>query len=98
MESVNVLVRIDGCDDARGVDLRRQRQLHQDTAYGGVCIQALHQGNQRLFADFVWQTVIERPHACFDDRFRLAADIGLAGGIFADKHHCQTGCQALLGH
>ena len=30
MESVHVLVRIDGGDDLVGVDLRRQRQLHQN--------------------------------------------------------------------
>jgi hypothetical protein len=32
-----------------------------------------------------------------DDRFRLAADIGLAGGIFADENNRQSRRQAPLG-
>ena len=44
MEAVDILVRVNAADDARGIDLRRQRQLHQNAVHRGIGIQL---GDQR---------------------------------------------------
>ena len=97
MKAIDVLGRIDGGDDARRIDLRRQRQLHQDAVHGGIGVELADKTEQLVGAGRGRQMKIERLHADFDDGARLAADIGFARRIFADQDHRQAGNETLRG-
>ena len=97
MKAVDVLGRIDGGDDARRIDLRRQWQLHQDAVHGGIDVELADETKQLVGAGRGRQMKIERLHADFDDGARFAADIGFAGRIFADQDHRQAGHETLRG-
>ncbi len=43
MKAVDVLVRIDGRDHVVGIDMRRQRQLHQDAMHIGIGVELTDQ-------------------------------------------------------
>ena len=67
------------------IDLRRQRQLHQDAVHGRSALSRADEPAVRLR----WsrrQAVIERAHAASGGHLHLAADIDLARRIVADQH------------
>ena len=97
MKAVDVLVRIDAVENARRIDLRRQRQLHQNAAHRRIGIERFYQREQLRFAGRGGQMIVERPHADFDHRARFAGDVGLAGRIVADQHDRQSGHDAVRG-
>jgi len=81
MKAVDVLVRVDGGDHVRCVDLLRQRHLHQNAMDGAIGIEPLHQRYQFVLARGRGKMKVERLHAGLDHCARLAADIGLARGF-----------------
>ncbi len=97
MKAVDVFARIDRGDDARRIDLRRQRQLHQDAVHGGIGVELTDKTEQLVGAGRGGQMKVERLHADFDDGARFAADIGFARRIFADQDHRQAGDETLRG-
>ena len=48
MKAVDVLGDVDRLDHARGIDLRRQRQLHQDAVHGGIAVERIDPCQQLL--------------------------------------------------
>ena len=91
VEAVHVLGRVDGAEDRRRVDLRRQRQLHQDAVHRRVGVEALQQRQQLGLARFRRQPVLERAHAGLGGLPRLRADVDLAHRVVAHQHHRQAG-------
>ena len=96
MKAIDVLPRIDGIQHLLGIDLLRQRQLHQDAMHRRVGVELLHQRHQFGLVDAVRQPMIERLHAGFLRRLGLAADIGLARRIVAGQHDRKPGRNAML--
>ena len=96
MEAVDVLRRIDGVEHLLGVDLLRQRQLHQDAVHRRIGVELFDQRHQLGLADAVRQPMIERLHAGFVGRLGLAADIGLARRIVAGQNDREPGRDAVL--
>src|ERR1700682_1372084 len=94
MKAVDVFGRIDGGNDTRRIDLRRQWQLHQDAVHSRIGVEFADKTNELVGAGRGRQMKIERLHADFDDGTRLAADIGFARRIFADQDHRQAGNEA----
>ena len=80
MKAVDVLGRIDRGDDLLRVDLRRQRQLHQDAVHRGSALSLRDQRQQLGFAGRRRQPVVERracrpppaPWSCCGHRLSLA--------------------------
>ena len=101
METVNVLGRIDGVEHLLGIDLLRQRQLHQDAVHRRIAVELAHQRQQLVLDHGFGQPVIERPHAGLDRHLGLAADVELACRIVAGEHdrkprrHAVPGGEAL---
>ena len=96
MKAVDVLGRIDGGDHLLRVDLRRQRELHQDAVHGRIGVEPADQREQLGLGRGRRQPMIERPHAAADGHLHLAADIDLARRIVADQHDREPGRDAAV--
>ena len=97
MKAVDILGRRDGLDHLARVDLRRQRQLHQDAMHGRVLVQPLDQLQQLGFGRRRRQFVERRAHIGRGGLGGLAAHIDFARRIVADEHHGQPRLDAVLG-
>jgi hypothetical protein len=92
-----VLGRINGLQDHGAVDLFGQRQLHQDAIDAVIGIQARDHGQQFRLRGGVREAILEGTHAGLDRAASLAAHIDFTGRIVADKHHRQSGLDAIAG-
>lgn len=96
MKAVDILGRIDRVDDRIGIDMRGQRQLHQNAVNRRVGIQLRDQRQQLHFGRFSGQLVLETRHAGWNGLNALVADINGAGQIVSYQHHCQSWHDALF--
>ena len=96
MQPVHVLLRIDRGDRRAGVEVFRQRQLHEDAVYRGVGVQRRHQRQQIRLRGLRRQPVFEGPHTRRQRLPPLVADIDLARRVLAHQHHRQAWLQAML--
>jgi hypothetical protein len=91
VETVDVLVRTDALDHRLGIDVRRQRQLHQDAVDAVVGVEAVDQRQQFVLGRRGRQVVRHADHAgAFAGAF-LVAHVDGRGGIVADQNHRQAG-------
>ena len=90
MKAVDVLPRIDGFENARGVHAVGQRQLHKDAADRLVGVEGCDQREQLGFASVRRQRVLHRMKAAGLRGLALGADIDLARRIGADQHDRQA--------
>ena len=91
MQAVDVLFRPDRLDHRRLVEMRRQRQLHQDAMDRRIGVERLHDRQQVRLAGFRRQRLLHRMEAEFGRLLALAGDIDGARRIVADQHHRQAG-------
>ena len=96
MEAVDILGRIDRGEHLLRIDLRGQRQLHQDAVHDRIGVEPPDQRQQFGLAGRLRQAVIERAHAAADGRLGLAGDIDLARRVVADQHHREPRHQAAV--
>ena len=91
MEAIHVFVRIDGVDDGVGINLIRQRQLHQDTVHIRIRVQLIDQAQQLGFARGVRELMLKGLHAGLERLLALVAHIDLTCRILAYQHDGQAG-------
>ena len=91
MKAVDVLRRRDRFQDSRRIDVRGQRQLHENAVNGGIGVQRLDEREQFGFARLGRQVVLDRMEAAGLGRPALARHIGLAGRIVADQDNREAG-------
>ncbi|EKD61865.1 MAG: hypothetical protein ACD_54C00063G0003 [uncultured bacterium] len=96
MKAIDILGRINRVDDQFRVQMRRQRQLHQNAMHFRIGVQRFHQRQQIGFCGIHRQTMFKRGHADLDGRGVLVAHIDLRRRVFADQHHRQTGLDAVF--
>lgn len=94
VESVDILGRIDGGDHPRGVDLARQRKLHQNPVDRIVGVESADQVEQLRFRNRIGQMVGEALHPGSLRRLALRPDIDGAGRVLADQDGGKAGCSA----
>ena len=97
MEAVHVLGGIDSQQHACFVDLKGQRELHQDPVDLGVRIEALHQTEQLRFGGVGRERELARVEAQLASVPVLHADVDLARRILPDQDRGQPGHHAALG-
>ena len=86
MQPIDILARIDRFDDAGGVDLARERQLHEDAVDLVIGVEALDEREKLRQARGGGELVLEGAHARFDRLARLVGHIDAARRIVADEH------------
>ena len=96
MEAVDVLGRRDGLDHLARVDLRRQRQLHENAVNGRVLVQPLDQLQQLDLGGRCRQLEEQRAHIGGGGLGGLAAHIDFARRIVAHEGDCEPGLDAML--
>ena len=94
VKTVHVLGRRDGFDHLLRVDVRRQRQLHQDAVNGRVGVQRGNARQQRRFAHIGVVLLEDRMQAAVFTGLDLVAHIDLGRRVFADQDHGQARCDA----
>jgi len=87
MEAVYVLARVDAVDQRSGVDMRRQRQLHQDAMNARIGVELVDQLRQFGLRSGRRKVVIARAEADMLAGAALVAHIDGRRGIVADKHY-----------
>ena len=85
VQPVDVLVRVDRGDDARLVDVRRQRELHEDPVDRVVRVQLLEQLEDLALRRRLGQPVVARLDARLLRGLVLPADVDVRRGIVADE-------------
>ena len=91
VESVDVLLRKDVIDNRVGIDLLRQRHLHEDAMYGIVGVEPLDEREELGLGGRRRQPDRLPRHAGLARRLLLAADVDRARRIVADQHHGEAG-------
>ncbi len=86
VETVDILFRGDRLDDLVAVDVRRQRQLHQNAVDTRIAVQFVDARQQIGFRQIGRIAVERRAEAVVIARFDLIAHIDFAGRIVADQH------------
>ena len=98
MEAVDVLARVDQLDHPLGVDLLRQRQLHQDAVHRGIGVERAHAVEHLRLAGGRGKVERERPHARRLGHPALVAHVDLRRRVLADEDDGEPGCGATLRH
>ena len=98
METVNLLVGVDGVDHGIGIDLFRQRQLHQNTVDTVITVELLDKRDQLFLACASIEPVFDGFHPGGFSGLDLVADIDLAGRILTDQNNRQPGLRMALRH
>ncbi|MCY1298164.1 hypothetical protein D9M70_476370 [compost metagenome] len=98
MESVDVLQRIDRLQHVGFIDMRRQRQLHEDAVHTAVGIEAADKCQQVSFDSVCRQLVFKGTDAAFLSTQHLVAHVDLARRILADQHYRQGRGNAACFH
>ena len=78
------------------VDVRRQRQLHEDAVDVVARVEAPNDIEQVGFAGRRWHLDLERRHAGRGRLAPLVAHVDFAGWIFSDQDHGETRRQAVI--
>ncbi|MCY1225554.1 hypothetical protein D9M72_377520 [compost metagenome] len=86
MQAVDVLFRKDRLDDRLGVQVLRQRQLHEDAVNGGIRIELRNQRGEFFLRGCLRQGVLDRQEAALLGHLALRGNIGVACRIVADDH------------
>ena len=94
MESVYVFGRIDRQQDLLGVDVRGQRQLHQDAVDFVAAVQAGDEREQFFGSHAFGGRVLFAVEADFLGTLHLAAHVDLRRGVVPDQHHGEPGTHA----
>ena len=90
MQSVDILVRIDGADHVGFRDVIRQRELNQDSVHGRIRVERRNEVDQGALVGVFRQAVLEGIHACLGRLPGFVSDIDLACRVLADQHHGET--------
>ena len=93
MKAIDILVDGDAFDDPAHIDVRRQRQLHQDAVHRRIGIQARDQFEHLRFGRIGRQGMVEGLHAAFLASLDLVAHIDLRGRIHAHQNDREPGLQ-----
>ena len=96
VKSVDVLARMHGEQNAAGVHLRRQRQLHQYAVDQVVLVESVYQLQQVVEAGIARQPVQHAFDADALARLALVAHVDFAGGIVAHQHSRQARNNAVV--
>ena len=96
MKAVHVLVRINGFDDAGGVDVMGKRQLHENAVHTLILIEFLNFGEHGGFRGVGGKAHFDIFNPDFRAGAHLVADVDEARGIFADEHHGKSRAMAHL--
>ena len=75
MEPVHILVRIDRFKHLLGIDMLRQRQLHQNAVDCRIMVQLFNYREKICLACFRRKPMLDREHADFFRLLRLVGDI-----------------------
>ena len=86
MEAVDVLGRINSCNNLLCIYLFRQWQLYEDTVHLLVRVERRDERDQFGFASAGRQSVVKGPHAGLCDRLGFGADVDLARRIVANEN------------
>jgi hypothetical protein len=98
LETIHVFLRIDAVDQGIGIDMCRQRQLHEDSVDGRVRVESIDQRRQFGFRRVGWQIEImgSKTNACAGTP--LVAHVDRGRCLITDQHHCQTGANLACLH
>ena len=96
MKAVHVLKRRNCPDDRVRINLARNRQLHENTVYRGICVQLFYFRNQFLLRCFLRKKNLPRDNSAVFTGTLFVADINLACRIAADKNDSQRNLYAAL--
>ena len=88
-EAVDVLVRRDRVRDLGRVQVRRQRQLHDDAVHRVVAVELADERQDFSLARFCGELARRRVDPAVGRRLRLALDVRKARRVRADEHHDQ---------
>ncbi len=97
MEAVDVLFGGDGQQDALGIHLRRQGELHQDAIDIVARVELLHNGKEFSGRDGFGRLDAFRVNAEVFAGLDLVAHVDLGRGIVAHQHHREAGRTAICG-
>jgi hypothetical protein len=87
VKAVDVLGGIDRVDHLVGVNVARQRQLHEDAVHLRRGVELFHQRQQVGLGGVGVELVLVGIHPRLDRHPALGADIDLAGRVLAHQHH-----------
>jgi len=87
MQPIDVLLGPDRLDHRIGIEMRGQRQLHQDAVDVGILVQRGHQRLKFGLRGVLGQGVLHRFEAALLGHAALGGDIDMGGRIIADNHH-----------
>ena len=96
VESVDVLVRIDGVNDLVFVDMLGERKLDKDTVDGRIPVVLVDQREKRLFADVRGLVVLNLMKAERQRRLHLQGHITDGSRIFSDQNGHKPRNRAVL--
>ena len=95
MEAVDVLFGLDRLDHLLGVDLRRQRQLHEDAVDLRIGIELADDVQELGLARRRRQRMVEGAHPRLEGVADLVADVDLARRVVADENDGEAGDEPL---
>ena len=90
VEPVDVFGGHDALDDRLGIQVVRQRHLHEDAVHGGIGVQRIDERVELSLRRGRRQSVIEAPDAHLFAVALLHSHVARRGGIIADEHHSET--------
>jgi hypothetical protein len=94
MESVDILFRKNVADDRVGIDVPRQRHLHENAVHRGIRVEPLDQGKQFTLCRRCRKPDGVPGHPSGLRRLLLGADVRRARPVVADEHDGQAGHDA----
>jgi hypothetical protein len=90
VKSIHILARIDGIKNAPGIDVGRQRHLHQYAMNGGICIQPRDPCQQGTFTRRFGQSMVHTGDAELGASPDFVGYVNLAGRIRTDQNDRKT--------
>lgn len=89
MQTVGVLARVDALERSGGVDVRRERQLHDVAGAVGVGVELVDRGVDVLCGRVGGQVTAYRRDPQRRAVAVLAADVGVRAGVVAEQDQCR---------
>jgi hypothetical protein len=90
MKTVDVLVGADAADHLVGVDVLRQRHLHENAVHCVVGVEPIDVVDQLRVRRLGWQPDGDAVHPRLERRLPLRSNVDGARRIVADEHDCQA--------